>query len=177
MTMQRWLAVLIVITGTVSAQAQSMPVDVKAVSADGIGASLGTIALSDTPKGLLLSISLTGIVAGQHGLHLHEKGDCAPGPIQGAVAAAGAAGGHFDPDATGVHAGPTGEGHRGDLPVLEITTVESGKPFAIELLAPRLTLADVKGRALIIHAGGDTYTDTPAPLGGGGARIACGVVP
>ena len=30
--------------------------------------------------------------------------------------------------------------------------------------------------ALAIHVGGDNYSDQPAPLGGGGARIACGVV-
>jgi Cu-Zn family superoxide dismutase len=29
----------------------------------------------------------------------------------------------------------------------------------------------------MIHAGGDNYSDEPAPLGGGGARVACGVVP
>jgi Cu-Zn family superoxide dismutase len=34
---------------------------------------------------------------------------------------------------------------------------------------------DVKGRSIVIHAGGDNYSDQPAPLGGGGARIACGV--
>jgi hypothetical protein len=28
----------------------------------------------------------------------------------------------------------------------------------------------------MIHAGGDTYSDAPEPLGGGGPRIACGVV-
>jgi Cu-Zn family superoxide dismutase len=28
----------------------------------------------------------------------------------------------------------------------------------------------------MIHAGGDNYSDTPKPLGGGGERIACGVV-
>jgi Cu-Zn family superoxide dismutase len=28
----------------------------------------------------------------------------------------------------------------------------------------------------MIHAGGDNYADQPAPLGGGGARIACGVI-
>jgi Cu-Zn family superoxide dismutase len=28
----------------------------------------------------------------------------------------------------------------------------------------------------MIHAGGDTYSDMPAPLGGGGARLACGVI-
>jgi hypothetical protein len=38
-----------------------------------------------------------------------------------------------------------------------------------------LTLADVKGRSIVIHAGDDNYFDQPAPLGGGGARIACGV--
>ncbi|MBV8452160.1 MAG: superoxide dismutase, partial [Deltaproteobacteria bacterium] len=26
------------------------------------------------------------------------------------------------------------------------------------------------------HAGGDNYSDTPLPLGGGGARLACGVI-
>jgi superoxide dismutase, Cu-Zn family len=28
----------------------------------------------------------------------------------------------------------------------------------------------------MIHAGGDNYADAPKPLGGGGARVACGVV-
>jgi len=28
----------------------------------------------------------------------------------------------------------------------------------------------------MIHAGGDNYADQPAPLGGGGARVACGVI-
>jgi Cu-Zn family superoxide dismutase len=27
-----------------------------------------------------------------------------------------------------------------------------------------------------VHAGGDNYADEPQPLGGGGARTACGVV-
>ena len=44
------------------------------------------------------------------------------------------------------------------------------------VLAPRLKMADLKGRALMIHAGGDNYADQPAPLGGGGVRWACGVI-
>ena len=43
------------------------------------------------------------------------------------------------------------------------------------MLAPRLKVSDLKGRSLMIHAGGDNYSDMPAPLGGGGARVACGV--
>ncbi|EDQ9399748.1 superoxide dismutase family protein, partial [Salmonella enterica] len=46
-----------------------------------------------------------------------------------------------------------------------------------ELLAPRLkSLSELKGHSLMIHAGGDNYSDNPAKLGGGGARFACGVV-
>jgi Cu-Zn family superoxide dismutase len=44
------------------------------------------------------------------------------------------------------------------------------------VLAPRLKLADVKGRALMVHAGGDNHSDHPAALGGGGARAVCGVI-
>jgi Cu-Zn family superoxide dismutase len=42
--------------------------------------------------------------------------------------------------------------------------------------AARLKLDDVSGRALVIHEGGDNYTDSPEN-GGGKGRIACGVVP
>jgi len=44
------------------------------------------------------------------------------------------------------------------------------------VLAPRLKLADLPGRSLMVHAGGDNHADHPAPLGGGGARVACGVI-
>ena len=46
--------------------------------------------------------------------------------------------------------------------------------LAHPVLGPRLKLADLKGRALMVHAGGDNHADHPAPLGGGGARVACG---
>jgi len=47
----------------------------------------------------------------------------------------------------------------------------------LAVLAPRLKAADIAGRSLMIHAGGDNYADHPAKLGGGGARVAFGVVP
>jgi Cu-Zn family superoxide dismutase len=28
----------------------------------------------------------------------------------------------------------------------------------------------------MVHAGGDNYSDQPKPLGGGGDRIACGLI-
>jgi len=84
-----------------------------------------------------------------------------------------AAGGHYDPQQTGRHLGPFGEGHKGDLPVL---VVEADGTARTPVTAPRLKVADLKGRSLMIHAGGDTYSDEP-PMGGGGGRIACGIVP
>jgi len=64
-------------------------------------------------------------------------------------------------------------GHLGDLPAL---TVGADGTASAAVIAPRLKMADLKGRSLMIHAGGDNYSDTPSPLGGGGARAACGVV-
>jgi len=85
-----------------------------------------------------------------------------------------AAGGHFDPANTKKHLGPDAMGgHKGDLPVLKVAA--DGTATGL-LLAPHLKLADLAGHALMIHAGGDNYADQPKPLGGGGARIACGVI-
>ncbi len=44
------------------------------------------------------------------------------------------------------------------------------------IFAPELELDDIEGRALMIHAGGDNYSDSPKKLGGGGDRVACGVI-
>ena len=93
---------------------------------------------------------------------------------EGKPSAAEAAGGHLDPHKTGKHAGPEGEGHLGDLPVLVVNN--DGKATDA-VIAPRLKkLDEVKGKALMIHVGGDNMSDQPKPLGGGGARYACGVI-
>ena len=90
---------------------------------------------------------------------------------EGASIAGLAALGHWDPDQTDTHLGPFGNGHRGDLSRL---VVDRDGNTTTSVVAPRLKASDLRGRALVVHAGSDTYTDTP-PLGGGGARIACGV--
>jgi Cu-Zn family superoxide dismutase len=87
--------------------------------------------------------------------------------------AALAAGGHYDPLKTGKHEGPYGKGHLGDLPALYVGS--DGKA-TMPVVSPRLKVSDLKGRSLMIHAGSDNYSDYPEPLGGGGARVACGVI-
>jgi Cu-Zn family superoxide dismutase len=104
---------------------------------------------------------------------VHQNASCEPGEKEGKKAAAIAAGDHLDPAKAGKHEGPYGMGHLGDLPALYVDA--SGKA-ALPVLAPHVKLADFKGHALMVHAGGDNYSDSPEKLGGGGARIACGTI-
>ena len=156
------------------AHADEVTVPMSLVSAEGIGASIGEIRAVDTPAGVQFEPDLSGLSPGDHGFHLHEHGDCGPSGDQKHGAGL-AAGGHWDPERTGKHLGPRGEGHRGDLPALVVAP--DGRATTPTPPVPRLTLADLHGKALVIHAGGDNYADQPEPLGGGGARVACGVVP
>ena len=117
--------------------------------------------------------SLAELAPGVHGFHVHENPSCAAAQRDGVAVAALAAGGHLDPLKTNRHGEPWGDGHLGDLPGLVV--LADGKAN-IPVLAPRLKLDDVRNRSLMIHVGGDNHADHPAPLGGGGARLACGVI-
>ncbi|NRF66025.1 superoxide dismutase family protein [Aquincola sp. S2] len=144
------------------------------VDASGTGASTGTVRIAESPYGLVFHPSLKGLPPGLHGFHIHENPSCQPAtPAGGSPVAALAAGGHFDPAGTKRHGEPWGDGHLGDLPALYVA---AGGGADNPVLAPRLKLADVRNRSLMIHAGGDNHADHPAPLGGGGARVVCGVI-
>lgn len=165
------IAALLVLVG--SASAGQIVVQMNLINDQGAGASIGTVTLTDTPEGLKLAPALSGLTPGNHGFHIHEKPECAAGLKDGKPAPGLAAGGHYDPASTGKHEGPAGKGHLGDLPIL---TVGADGRATETVVAPRLKTGDVKGRSLIIHAGGDNYADVPEKLGGGGGRIACGVI-
>lgn len=156
--------------------AAGLVVEMHRVDTKAIGASVGTITVSETPWGLLFTPALAGLPGGGtlHGFHLHEKPDCSPGEKDGKAVAALGAGPHYDPAGTGKHLGPYAEGHLGDLPALYVAADGTATQ---PVLAPRVQLADLHARALVIHEGGDNYADHPHPLGGGGSRAVCGVVP
>lgn len=164
---------LAMMTGLSLAQAQEQTIAMNLIDAQGVGKAIGSVNASQTPYGVLLTPHLSGLTPGLHGFHVHEKPDCGAAEKEGKKVAALAAGGHYDPASTDRHEGPYGAGHLGDLPALYVDQEgEATHP----VLAPRLKLADLKGRSLMIHAGGDNYADQPEKLGGGGARLACGVV-
>lgn len=143
------------------------------VDAKGVGSSIGTVSISNSKYGLVFTPSLKGLPAGVHGFHLHENPSCNPMEKDGKMVAALAAGGHYDPSNSKRHETPWGDGHLGDLPAL---LVDAAGNASYPVLAPRLKLTDLAGRSLMVHVGGDNHADHPAPLGGGGARMACGVI-
>jgi Cu-Zn family superoxide dismutase len=151
--------------------ADTATVTINKISAEGVGAAIGKATITDGKDGAVIAIEVSDIAAGEHGLHVHEKGDCGPGEKDGKKLAGFAAGPHFDPAKTGHHAGPAGAGHMGDLPKLMATAGTT----KVSLVAPHVKVADIAGRALMIHEAGDSYSDTPE-FGGGKARIACGVI-
>ncbi|MEQ6289975.1 superoxide dismutase [Cu-Zn] SodC [Vogesella sp. GCM10023246] len=148
-------------------------VSMQLVDENGSGALLGQVTISDSRYGLVFSPQLHGLPPGVHGFHLHQNASCAPQLRDGKAVAALAAGGHYDPAASNKHGTPWGDGHLGDLPPLY---VDADGNASQPVLAPRLKASDLPGRALMIHAGGDNHADHPAALGGGGARVACGVI-
>jgi len=142
------------------------------VDADGVGAAVGTVAVGESKYGLVFTPDLHGLAPGLHGFHVHQNPSCAPAEKDGKKVPALAAGGHYDPAGTNRHGEPWGDGHLGDLPALYVDAEGNATQ---PVLAPRLKMSDLAGRSLMVHAGGDNHSDHPAPLGGGGARIACGV--
>jgi len=164
-------ACLLVATATVAAAETTVTLHV--AEATVTGAALGSVRIVETRYGLVFQPALKGLPPGLHGFHVHENPSCAPAAQNGAQVPALAAGGHLDPQGTKKHGEPWGDGHLGDLPALYVAADGSATN---PVLAPRLKLADVQNRSLMVHAGGDNHADHPAPLGGGGARVACGVI-
>ena len=142
------------------------------VDKQGTGKSLGSVAVHQSAFGLVFTPDLKSLTPGLHGFHVHQNPSCDAAEKDGEMVPALAAGGHYDPYDTGKHDTPWGSGHAGDLPPLYVA--DDGTATH-PVLAPRLTLKDLQGRSLMIHAGGDNHSDHPKPLGGGGARVACGV--
>ena len=104
----------------------------------------------------------------EHGLHIHEAGDCSSGDGMSAK-------GHFDPHKK-PHGHPSSaERHAGDLPAIRGGKDGRGKvDVEVDLITITPGPASIVGRAVIVHADPDDYKTQPT--GNAGARLACGVI-
>lgn len=156
-------------------RANDITVQMNAVNDSGISESIGVVVISKVAHGVELRPALFGLTPGEHGFHVHEHASCEPAlDDDGKLAAAQSAGGHYDPEATEQHGSPLNDdGHKGDLPVL---VADASGLANTPVHAAQLSMNDLENRTLIVHVGGDNYSDHPEPLGGGGKRFACGLI-
>lgn len=162
-----------ILAGPSWAQAETASAQLHQATVEGQGDSVGQVTFTDTGQGLEIKTELDNLPPGMHGFHIHENASCQPMEKDGKMTAAQAAGGHYDPGKTGKHLGPDGEGHKGDLP--RLTVGQDGRAYQV-LTVRNLTVQEIKNRAVIVHTGGDNYSDSPEELGGGGGRMVCGVI-
>ncbi|NML04191.1 superoxide dismutase family protein [Sphingomonas sp. G-3-2-10] len=130
------------------------------------GADAGKAWVKQKDGDLVVSMEVTGVSPGLHGVHIHTTGKCeAPGFTT--------AGGHWNP--SGHQHGsmnPAGP-HVGDIPNLTVGADGKGKLSFTLPGGAFEDLLDEDGAAFVVHAGPDDLKTDPA--GNSGARIACGV--
>lgn len=156
------LTTALVMVGACAAQAGSATI----INKDGQEA--GTATLSEGPNGLVVDIAVEGLTPGKHGFHIHKVGTCEPHE-------------HFTTASGHVNLEEVEHGflneagyEEGDLP--NLIAGEDGKAAA-EILVPGLdmaTLLDEDGSSFMIHENPDDHITQP--IGGAGARVACGVI-
>ena len=129
----------------------------------------GDVELAQGSDGkVTVTVHVENATPGDHGVHLHEKGDCS-------AADASSAGGHFNP-ASEQHGSPTGTHHHaGDLGNIKIGADGKG---TLSLTVTGLTVDNgatgVIGRSLVVHEKADDMATQPS--GNSGARQGCAVI-
>ena len=128
----------------------------------------GKATLTETEGGVHVLLALEGVEPGEHGAHVHEKGDCS-------AADGASAGGHFNPHSKDHGLPGADKRHLGDLG--NITIGKDGKG-TLDITAPGANLKDgdpqsFVGRSIIVHAKKD---DGGQPTGNAGGRVGCGVI-
>ncbi len=124
----------------------------------------GVVHFEAVAEGVSVEAEFTGLEEGNHGFHIHQFGDCtAPDGTS--------AGGHFNPDGN-EHSNPDAMNrHMGDMG--NITANENGKASK-KYVDGTISIDQIIGRGIIVHAGEDDLTSQPS--GAAGSRIACGVI-
>lgn len=149
------------------------------------GATVGTANFADEGNHLRVTVDTTGLTPGFHGLHIHQEGKCeanSTAPSGGAPGDFLSAGGHLQVG------GATGHPASGDLTSLQVR--EDGHGYLVTT-TDTVSMSDIQGKALIIHAGSDNFANIPSrysreggtgpdqttmSTGDAGGRVACGVI-
>jgi Cu-Zn family superoxide dismutase len=128
----------------------------------------GTVEFKQTDDGVEVTANLEGLKKGDHGFHIHEKGDCS-------APDAASAGGHFNPSNHKHGAPDAAEHHEGDLGNLTAgADGKATKTFTIKGITLDEGDTSIIGKGFIVHEKADDMKTQPT--GNAGARAACGVI-
>ena len=128
----------------------------------------GTVTFTQKGSKVAVEAKVSGLTPGNHGFHIHEKGDCSSGDGM-------SAGGHFNP--TGKpHGNPSApDHHAGDMPMLVADASGNASLSSdVDVMTIGSGATDIVGKAVIVHKDADDFTTQPT--GNSGARVACGVI-
>jgi Cu-Zn family superoxide dismutase len=139
-----------------------------AIEARSSSAVSGTATFEQVGNKVKIVVEVSGATPGQHGLHIHEKGDCSAPDAK-------SAGDHFNPGKM-EHGSPDKPmRHAGDFG--NITVADDGKG-RLELESDQLSVSaganGALGRAIVLHEKPDDTVTQPS--GNSGARIGCGAI-
>lgn len=156
--------------GPLAQSVLAQPESVQVTLNDRQGQQVGTATLAPRQEAVEISIQLSGLSQGKHGVHIHSKGACEPPDFK-------TAGPHFSPDDRSHGFLDTDGPHAGDMPMISVGQDGRSAPYTWQtsrVALDKQSLLDPDGSSLIIHAKADDYyTDTG---GGTGDRIVCGVI-
>ena len=139
----------------------------------GVGAYMGTISARNTfikigdrtEPALIVRANLSNLAPGPHAFHIHENPDCGAKQKDGVMVPGLAAGGHLFSEYTTAAARPVSLICGSNLGSLPNLLVKADGTVKAEIAVPRLSLADLVNRSIIVHASQDDSS----------AREVCGV--
>jgi len=129
----------------------------------------GVVTFTQVGDKVRVEATLSGLKPnGEHGFHIHDKGDCSSGDGM-------STGGHFNPLGKPHGHHDAMERHAGDLPALKADAAGNAKlSVMMDVITVSPGPTSVMGRGMIVHRDPDDYKTQPT--GNAGPRIACAVI-
>jgi len=128
----------------------------------------GTVTFTETKGTVSMKAMLSGLSAGEHAIHIHDKADCSSADGK-------STGGHWNPTNTPHGKWGAAEGyHKGDIG--NFTADEAGLA-TVEFTTDEWCIGcddetkNILGKGVIVHQGVDDFTSQPS--GAAGARVSC----
>lgn len=127
----------------------------------------GTVTFTSVNGAVRVEADVRGLSPGEHGIHVHEFGDCS-------APDASSAGGHFNPTNEDHGAPEDSVRHVGDLGNLQAGQDSTATYTRVDSVITLTGANSIIGKAIVVHAGADDFETQPS--GDSGDRVACGVI-